>query len=79
MVHAFNPNPWEAEAGRFEFETSLVYRVSQGYTEKPCFKNKETRRQRDGSQLFIMESNALFCHTGVYADRALLHKKSIKK
>ena len=29
MVWAFNPSIWEAEAGRFfEFEASLVYRVS---------------------------------------------------
>jgi hypothetical protein len=32
-----------------EFEASLVYRVSsrisQGYTEKPCLKNKQTNKQ----------------------------------
>jgi hypothetical protein len=31
---AFNPILWEAEAGRSEFEASLVYRVpGQGYRE----------------------------------------------
>jgi hypothetical protein len=29
VTHAFNPSTHEAES-------SLVYRVSQGYTEKPC-------------------------------------------
>jgi hypothetical protein len=28
VAHAFNLNTWEAEAGRFEFEASLVYRVN---------------------------------------------------
>jgi hypothetical protein len=28
VVCTFNPSTWEAEAGRFEFEASLVYRVS---------------------------------------------------
>jgi hypothetical protein len=29
VAHAFNPSTWEAEAGgSYEFEASLVYRVS---------------------------------------------------
>jgi hypothetical protein len=28
VAHIFNPSTWEAEAGRFEFEASLIYRVS---------------------------------------------------
>jgi len=28
VTDAFKPSMWEAEAGRSEFETSLVYRVS---------------------------------------------------
>ena len=28
VAHIFNPNTQEAEAGRSEFKTSLVYRVS---------------------------------------------------
>jgi hypothetical protein len=28
MAHAFNPSTLEAEAGRSEFEASLVYRMS---------------------------------------------------
>jgi hypothetical protein len=28
VVHAFNPSTREAEAGGFEFEVSLVYKVS---------------------------------------------------
>ena len=28
VAHAFNPISWKAEAGRYEFDVSLVYRVS---------------------------------------------------
>ena len=28
VAHAFNPSTWEAGAGGFEFEASLVYGVS---------------------------------------------------
>jgi hypothetical protein len=28
VAHAFNPSIWEAEAGKSEFDISLVYRVS---------------------------------------------------
>jgi hypothetical protein len=28
VAHAFNPSIWEAEAGRAEFEGSVVYRAS---------------------------------------------------
>jgi hypothetical protein len=42
-MHAFNPNTWEAEAGRFlSFRQpgglQSEFQDSQGYTEKPCFK-----------------------------------------
>lgn len=43
VVHAFNPNTWEAEAARSMssrlacFTTELVPGQS-GYTEKPCIK-----------------------------------------
>jgi hypothetical protein len=50
VAHAFNPSTWEAEAGRFEFKASLVYKVSSGTaraTEKPCLKNKQTNKQKD--------------------------------
>jgi hypothetical protein len=30
VAHTFNPSTWEAEAGRFLFKVSLVYRVSSG-------------------------------------------------
>ena len=39
VAHTFNPSTWEAEAGRSEFEASLVYRVSSRTakaTGKPC-------------------------------------------
>jgi hypothetical protein len=41
VAHAFNPSTWE-------FEASLVYKSefqdSQGYTEKPCLKNKTKQK-----------------------------------
>lgn len=49
MAHAFNPSIYEAEAdGSLELETSLVYskfQDSQGYIEKACFGNKQTKKQ----------------------------------
>jgi hypothetical protein len=46
VAHAFNPNSWEAEAGRFLGSRpawSTEFQDSQDYTEKPCLekiKNK---------------------------------------
>jgi hypothetical protein len=43
VVHVFNPNIWEAEAGGFlSSRPSLQseFQDSQGYTEKPCLKKK---------------------------------------
>jgi hypothetical protein len=47
-VHTFNPSSWEAEAGRSEFKTSLVYRVSsrtdrQSYTLNPVSKTNKAK------------------------------------
>jgi hypothetical protein len=44
----------EAEASRSEFETSLVYRVSQdgqGYTEKPC-REKQKKHSNNNSTVY---------------------------
>ena len=41
VVHTFNPSSWGAEAGKSEFEASLVYRASPRtarVTEKCCLK-----------------------------------------
>jgi hypothetical protein len=44
VAHAFNPSTQEAEAGGFEFEASLVYRVSsrtaRATQRNPVSKNK---------------------------------------
>ena len=40
VTHAFNPSTWEAEAGGFEFETSLVYIVSPRTQRNPVSKNQ---------------------------------------
>ena len=50
VAHAFNSNiqAAETEAGRSEFESSLVYRVSfrtaRAAIEKPCFKKIKTQK-----------------------------------
>jgi hypothetical protein len=48
VAHAFNPSTWEAEAGRSEFEDSLVYRVSSR-TARAIQRNpvlKKTKKQK---------------------------------
>jgi hypothetical protein len=47
VVHAFNPSTQEAEAGRSEFEASLVYRVSSRIaraTQKTPVSNQPTNQ-----------------------------------
>jgi hypothetical protein len=53
VAHAFNPSTWEAEAGRFLFEASLVYRVSsrtaratRAIQRNPVSKNKTKQKQK---------------------------------
>jgi hypothetical protein len=47
VAHALNPSTWEAEAGGFEFETSLVYRVSsrtaRATQRNPVLKQNKTK------------------------------------
>jgi hypothetical protein len=65
MAHAFNPSTWEAEADQFEFEASLVYRVSsrkaRAIQRNPVLKkakqqtknkNKQTKRNTSASEQF---------------------------
>lgn len=33
-MHAFKPRTWDAEAGRFEFKTSLIY-IQSEFQDKP--------------------------------------------
>ena len=55
VVHAFNPSTWEAEASGFEFEASLVYRVSSRTaraTQRNCLeKKRERKRERERKKL----------------------------
>jgi hypothetical protein len=48
VAHAFNPSTWEAEAGRFLSSVGQPGlhsdQKSQGYTEKPCLKNKKQKQ-----------------------------------
>jgi hypothetical protein len=48
VVHTLDPSIWEAEAGRFLISRpawSTEFQDSQGYTEKPCLENKQTKKQ----------------------------------
>ena len=55
VVHAFNPSTWEAEASGFEFEASLVYKVSSRTaraTQRNCLeKKRERKRERERKKL----------------------------
>ena len=44
----FNPSTREAEEAYFEFDASLVYRVSSslGYTEKPCLEKPKKKKMQ---------------------------------
>jgi hypothetical protein len=58
VAQAFNPSTREAEAGGFEFEASLVYKVefqdSQDYTEKPCLeKPKRKKKKKETPAIFF--------------------------
>jgi hypothetical protein len=50
VAHACNPSIWEAEAGGFEFEASLVYRVSsrtaRATQRNPVSKNKTKQKTK---------------------------------
>jgi hypothetical protein len=50
VAHAFNPSTWEAEAGRFlsmrPAGLQSEFQDSQDYTEKPCFRNKQTKKKK---------------------------------
>jgi hypothetical protein len=53
VAQAFDPSTREAEAGGFEFEASLVYKVSSRTawaTQKPCLKKKKPKKQKTTSQ-----------------------------
>jgi hypothetical protein len=57
VAHAFNPSTREAEAGGFEFEASLVYKVS-ARTAKATQRNpvsKKTKKQKKNS-VYLMNS-----------------------
>jgi hypothetical protein len=49
VTQAFNPSTQEAEAGRFlssrQPGLQSEFQDRQGYTEKPCFENKQTKKK----------------------------------
>jgi hypothetical protein len=51
VAHAFNPSTWEAEAGGFlslrPDGLQSEFQDSQGYTEKPCLKNKKQNKTKN--------------------------------
>ena len=51
VAHAFNPSTQEEEAGgslrvRGQAGLQSEFQHNQGYTEKPCLKNKKTKRKK---------------------------------
>ena len=54
VANDFDPSTAEAEAGGFEFKTSVVYRDSSvalaGYSEKPCLKQNLKRHKQQHQQ-----------------------------
>jgi hypothetical protein len=53
VAHTFNPSTWEAEAGRFLFEASLVYRVSSR-TARAIQRNKQTKTNKQNIKYIIL-------------------------
>jgi hypothetical protein len=51
VAHTFNPSTQEAEAGRFEFEASLVYKVSsrtaRAIQRNPTLKKQKTKTKKE--------------------------------
>ena len=50
MAHAFSPSTWEAEQADFWVRgqpgLQSGFQDSQGYTEKPCLKNKNKKKPK---------------------------------
>ena len=64
MAHTLNPSTWEAEAGGFEFEVSLVYRVSSRTaraTQRNPVSKKQTNKRKPKRQVYFLHLLALTC------------------
>ena len=52
--HAFNPSTWEAGRQTYEFEASLVYRVSsrtaRATQKNPVLENKQTNKKQNNNK-----------------------------
>jgi hypothetical protein len=64
VVHAFNLNPWEAEAGKFLWVQGYpglhrMFQVSQGYIKKPCSKNKMKNERNEDKSREHQEANCV--------------------
>jgi hypothetical protein len=59
VAHAFNPSTWVAEAGRFELEASLVYKVSSRTaraTQRNPVLKKQTNKKDQKKRYFLTSS-----------------------
>jgi hypothetical protein len=57
VAHAFNPSPWEAEAGGFLSSSpawSTESQNSQGYTEKSCLKKTRKKKRVERISLVVV-------------------------
>jgi hypothetical protein len=57
VILIFNPSTREAEAGRFEFEVSLVYKVSsrtaRAIQRNPVLKNPKTKKTQNKTYFLL--------------------------
>jgi hypothetical protein len=64
VAHAINPGTWEAEAGRSEFEASLVYKVSartaRATQRNPVFSERKKERKRERERKRKKEREKMF-------------------
>jgi hypothetical protein len=70
--HAFNPSTREAEAGGFEFEGSLVYRVSSrtatATQRNPVWKTKKKKRKTKTFHLSLGVLGSAYCYMFLFPD-----------
>jgi hypothetical protein len=83
VVHAFNPSPWEAEAGGSLSSRPTwlqsEFQDSQGYTEKPCLRKTDRKTDRQTDYIFQIPlqlylalhiSSGIFIYKVKFVDKA---------
>ena len=60
VAHTFNSSTWEAEAGRSEFEASLVYSISSR-TARATQRNPVWKNKREKEKVRMPEDRGVTC------------------